>query len=244
MVVEGKSGEELLHFVTTTMTMAANYQPVIIRALVQAGGRMSAHDLAEVLLVHEPGAVDAARRTLMRWPKITLQGRGIAYYDRKTREFVLPVIFDSEEQRQQVIAACTQKIKEWARAEAPKLASQRYRIIEKAGGRCQACGIPGSIRLIDVDHIVPRDRAKHGMVTLPDKSRVPVDDDRNLQALCEQCNRGKRDTSAYDFRPSPERLAETIALVLRAADEQGYDLVHILARANEHVDSLNPPRPT
>src|SRR5689334_22741936 len=134
MVVEGKSGTELLEFVTTTMAVSANYQPVIIRALVQADGcRMLARDLAEVLLLHEPGVVDAARQTLMRWPKRTLQSRGIAYYDRKTREFVLPVTFDGEEQRQQVIAACTRKIEAWERAEAPKLASQRYRIIEKAG---------------------------------------------------------------------------------------------------------------
>jgi 5-methylcytosine-specific restriction endonuclease McrA len=244
MVVKGKSGPELLDFITTIMAMSANYQPVVIRALVQAGGRMPARDLAEVLLVHEPGAVDAARRTLMRWPKRTLQGRGIAYYDRKTREFVLPVYFDSEEQRQQVIAACTQKIKAWERAEAPRLASQRYRIIEKAGGRCQACGIPGSIRLIDVDHIVPRNQAQHGMVTLPDKPRVPVDDDSNLQALCEKCNRGKRDTSAYDFRPSAERLAETITLVLRTAAEQGYDPAQILAPAREYLDSLSPPLPS
>jgi hypothetical protein len=68
-------------------------------------------------------------------------------------------------------------------------------------------------------------------VTLPDGTRAPVDDDRNLQVLCTKCNRGKRDTSTYDFRPSARRFSETISLVLRAAKDAGYDRQDGLAAA-------------
>jgi 5-methylcytosine-specific restriction endonuclease McrA len=223
------SGEQLLDFVTWKMTMSSYYQPLVIRELIEAGGRRSADDLARRLLAEDAFAVSRARRTLMRWPKIALASRGIVGYDKVRCEFVLPVAFDSDEQREAIVAICTTAIQGWQQKGAPKAASRFFSVIEAAGGRCQACGTPGSIRLIDVDHVIPRARARQGAVTLPDGSRVPVDDIRNLQALCTQCNRGKRDTSTTDFRPSPGRLSETITLVLQAARSAGYDPADVLA---------------
>jgi 5-methylcytosine-specific restriction endonuclease McrA len=72
-------------------------------------------------------------------------------------------------------------------------------------------------------------------VTLPDGSRVLADDERNLQALCSRCNRGKRDTSTYDFRPSADRLRETIVLTLQKAKSQGYDWKTVLANAEAEL---------
>ena len=68
--------------------------------------------------------------------------------------------------------------------------------------------------------------------------RVPVDDVRNLQALCSRCNRGKRDTSTYDFRPTQERLAETVALALAKARDEGYDPAAVIADAEKLGDSI------
>lgn len=224
-------GARLIDFVTREMVMSSYYQPLLIKELVESGGRKSALELAQLIAAHDTWILARARRTLMRWPKITLAKRGIAFYNKATREFVLPVRFDDDEQRQLVIDKCTAAIAAWERKEAPRRASQFYRIIERAEGRCQACGIPGSIRPIDVDHIQPRASSRDGMVTLPSGSRVSLDDDRNLQALCTQCNRGKRDTSTYDFRPSAERLHETIVLILRQAQYLGYDWERIIADA-------------
>jgi hypothetical protein len=52
------------------------------------------------------------------------------------------------------------------------------------------------------DHITPRSKAdRFGYVTR-DGVRMPVNDKRNLQALCFRCNRAKRDTEAIDYRRS------------------------------------------
>lgn len=229
------SGDELLEFVTTRMTMLSYYQPLVIRSLIEAGGRQSTRELAIQLLNEDHFAVAKARRTLMRWPYLTLRKHGIVDYDKSRHEFALMVRFDNEDQRQQVLAKCTAEIDAWWQRELPKTASKFFRVIERAGGRCEACGVPGSIRLIDVDHIIPRSRARWGKVTLPAGSRVPADDERNLQALCSRCNRGKRDTSTYDFRPSVERLRETIVLTLQKAQSEGYDWKKVLADAEAEL---------
>lgn len=217
------TGPQLLTFVRERMTMSSYYQPLVIRSLIEAGGRLPADDLAKRLLSEDRFAVAKALRTLMRWPRSTLHKHGIVDYDRKSREFVLLASFNADHERDAIVAACTAAIGNWQQREAPKIASRNFRVIEAAGGRCQACGVPGSIRPIDVDHVVPRSHAVKGMVTLKDRSRVPVDSERNLQALCSRCNRGKRDASTFDFRPSAERLSETISLVLQQARTLGYD---------------------
>jgi 5-methylcytosine-specific restriction endonuclease McrA len=217
------------------MTMSSYYQPLVIRSLIEAGGRQSTQELAVQLLVEDHFAVARARRALMRWPYLTLRKHGVIGYDKPAREFVLLARFDSPEQRQQVLARCEAAIQAWRQRELPKIASQFFQVIERAGGRCEACGIPGSIRPIDVDHIIPKSRARRGKVTLPDGSRVLADDERNLQALCSRCNRGKRDTSTYDFRPSADRLRETIVLTLQKAQSQGYDWKSVLANVEAEL---------
>ena len=213
------------------MTMSSPYQPLLIRALIEAGGRSSAGDLANVLLLADSFAVDRARSTLMRWPKETLGRHGVATYDRASREFELKVDFAAEEERARVIDACTAAIDRWSKKEGPKVASRFFSVIERAGGRCEACGLLGSILPINVDHIVPKSQARAGKVRMADGDLVGVDDLRNLQALCARCNRGKRDTSTFDFRPTADRLAETVALVLKTARDQGFAVEELLARA-------------
>ena len=66
---------------------------------------------------------------------------------------------------------------------------------------------------------------------------IPVNDLRNLQVLCSKCNRGKRDTSTYDFRPSEERLAETIMEVFAKADELGIANSSLMETVQELITS-------
>lgn len=94
--------------------------------------------------------------------------------------------------------------------------------MKRADGRCEACGIPGSIRHIDVDHN-PESPRPAGKVTLPDGGRVRADGGRNLQLGAAGATRGKRDTSTYNFRPSADRLRETVVLTLQKAQSLGYD---------------------
>jgi len=225
------TGAALLDFVRGRMRQSSYYQPLVIRSLIEAGGELSREQLAAKLLIEDQFAVSRAGKTLMRWPKSTLEKHGIVAYDRTSQHFELLVEFEGDGVREQVAAECDAAIRSWQQKESPKVASRFFSVIEAAGGRCQACGVPGSVRPIDVDHIVPRNRAMKGHVTLRDGSRVPVDDVRNLQALCSRCNRGKRDTSTYDFRPSRERLADTIRMVLERGAELGYVSTEMLTLA-------------
>lgn len=213
---------DLLEFVRSRMKPSSYYQPLIIRSLIEAGGRMPRGELAKKLLVEDSFAIEKAGKTLMRWPRSTLKRHGIVDYEPGNREFVLLASF-GDEQRELILAECTSAIARWDQIEAPKVASRFYGVIEAAGGRCLACGISGDIRPIDVDHVIPRNQAKNGKVTLSDGTQVRVDDRRNLQALCSRCNRGKRDASTMDFRATPQRLTETIALALEKAGDLGYD---------------------
>ena len=56
--------------------------------------------------------------------------------------------------------------------------SLRYKVLKRAGLRCELCGVTADERAIEVDHILPR---KHG----------GRDDLTNLQALCFKCNANK-----------------------------------------------------
>lgn len=225
------TGIALLRFVHEQMRQSSYYQPLVIRSLIEAGGTLSREDLAKALLVEDQFAMAKFVKTLMRWPKRTLEKHGIVAYDRTARTFKLLVEFDGNDVREQIVADCDAAIRNWQQKEAPKVASRFFSVIEASGGRCQSCGVPGSVRPIDVDHIVPRNKSVKGYVTMGDGTRVPVDDVRNLQALCSRCNRGKRDTSSYDFRPSRERLVDTIRIVLEHAADLGYKPAELLAVA-------------
>ena len=230
MEIETYPGSQLITFLRERMTMSSYYQPLVVRELVLHGGRRSSIDLAPAILIEDDFAVGRARDVLMRWPRRTLRKHGVVGYDRTRREFVLPVLFGSDAEQSEVLDLCAAALARWRKTEAPRIASLRFRILERAGGRCEACGVPGSLRPIDVDHIVPRSRARRGMVEGPEGA-VPVDDERNLQALCATCNRGKRDTSTFDFRLSTDRLVETMSLLIAKAEEIGLERGEFVRRS-------------
>jgi len=177
------SGRQLLEFLEERMQPSSYYQPLVIGSLAEAGGSMSQEDLAKRLLLEDHFAVGRAVKTLMRWPKTTLQKHGIVRYYRDQREFELLVAFEDEETRHSVISMCDEMVAGWRKRESKRVASRFYAVIEAADGRCQACGSPGSERPLDVDHIVPRSQSKNGCVKRDDGTWVPVDDFSNLGAV-------------------------------------------------------------
>ncbi|MCU1493412.1 MAG: hypothetical protein JWO62_1176 [Acidimicrobiaceae bacterium] len=231
------SGEGLIAFLSGDMAMSANYQPVLIRELIRAGGTASRQDLAQALLVANSLAVSRADEVLMRWPRRTLAKRGIATFDSADQVFRLTVEFDSEAQREHAQALCEVRIREWNQPAVVRRAARRFAAIRREQGRCQACGIPATVlplgEVLDVDHIVPfARRNKSNKVCLDGTSEwIDVNDPRNLQVLCPACNRGKRDTDNFDFRASPGRLAEAIHAIHDLARRTGCqaDLASALA---------------
>jgi predicted house-cleaning noncanonical NTP pyrophosphatase (MazG superfamily) len=99
-------------------------------------------------------------------------------------------------------------------------ASTRYRVLKAARGRCELCGISSKLSPIDIDHIVPRKHADKRGFVVKDGIRMPLDDERNLQALCFRCNRAKRDKDDTDFRLSQQKLVrDRIPDIIRASGQ-------------------------
>lgn len=68
--------------------------------------------------------------------------------------------------------------------------SVRYEALRASNGHCACCGArPTPANPIHVDHIKPRSKFPHLALTLS-----------NLQVLCKQCNLGKSNTDATDWR--------------------------------------------
>ena len=212
------------------MRMRDVYQPAIILELIRRNGAASRDDLAIAVWRADPCNLDAAIRVLMRWPKRTLTSHGVVSYDSATKSFHLTATEMAEADRIAVEQECLSRISAWVGTPAGRVASLRFRLIDAAEGRCQACGAPGFHDQLDVDHVVPRSYARNGQVRTASGEKVPVDDERNLQVLCVPCNRGKADRSTTDFRPSLERLARNLCLLRSAAADLGYS-VHELEAA-------------
>jgi hypothetical protein len=67
-----------------------------------------------------------------------------------------------------------------SRHRTPISGSVKYRVLNRARGRCECCGAHEHQRALEVDHIVPKNQGGSDAIT-------------NLQALCFRCNAGKRD---------------------------------------------------
>jgi len=230
---------DLLDFVQNQMKMTYYYQPVVIKALVQNGGRAPKDLLAVELLLGDPDTLPNARKTLQRWPWKTLRDRGVVTRDSSTSDWILKAKYKSED-IPAIVAACDVALNSWAKRFPQKQSAQRIHLLELAGGCCQACGARPPTVVLDIDHIIPKSRARNGSVKLENGDLIHVDDERNLQVLCAPCNRGKRDQGDFDFRASESRLAESIATTLDIAASHGYNVDVIFKQGlSLHVSGLN-----
>ena len=197
---------KLQEFLTSKMSMTEVYQPVIIKELLLNGGQRTKTDLALALARYDLSIVDYYKKIVMRWPKITLEKHKVISYDRKSESFYInPDIVDLQHTEVEV-EICDTEIALWIDRKANKERtpqvneSIRYKILKRAKGKCECCGIPAYVRPIDIDHIVPQSHAdKYGFV-VKDVQRLELHSESNLQALCFKCNRAKRDSDNTDFR--------------------------------------------
>lgn len=230
----------LKEFVLSKMSMTANYQPVIIRELLRRNGRVNKEELALALLLADVETISYWESILMRWPKLTLQNKhSIVHYDSKTQVFQLLHDLSDSDLADEIIDICDKKIAEFSKPLGTKIASLRYSLIEESKGMCQACGaIPSTTNTLDIDHIIPKSKAKNGKVKTAQNETVDVDDKRNLQVLCAKCNRGKRDSGSFNFKPDKTRLEHVIVNALVKARELGFSTNEILEAANSKLSEI------
>ena len=190
--------DELMLFVSERMRMSHIYQPVMLKVLLEHGGRASRKTIAQAFLGEDRSQIEYYERIVRDMPGRVLSKHGIV--ERVGDDFRLTDGFNdlSSHERQSLISKCDTKLNEYLeqRGMAPWQhrkkssgyvpGSLRYDIIRRAKGRCEACGISAEERALEVDHIVPRNKGG-------------TDDLSNLQALCFKCNAQKRDRDDTDF---------------------------------------------
>jgi ATP adenylyltransferase len=189
--------EELVDFLEHKMSMSHVYQPLLVRALVDAGGVATVRQLAQVFLVQDESQLLYYEKRIKEMPLKVLRRHSVIDSDGQlvslnTKNLTL-------EQKAHIRMVCEQKLQSFVQERGigiwdyrlldddPIPDSLRFLVLKAAGGRCQLCGILAKERPIDVDHIIPRSRG--GKTELA-----------NLQALCSKCNRSKRNQDETDFR--------------------------------------------
>ncbi len=195
---------QLLEFLTKRMRMSHIYQPLLIRALVDAGGTATLRQLAHAFLAQDESQLRFYEKRIKEMPLRVLSKYGVV---RRDGQLVSLVVTDlTYVQRTQLRMTCEQRLQEYIQKR--KLArwdyrlldtdpvpdDLRYQVLREAGGRCALCGTTKDDAPLDVDHIVPR--------SLGGKTERA-----NLQTLCARCNRSKGNKDTTDFRvgPTPER---------------------------------------
>jgi predicted house-cleaning noncanonical NTP pyrophosphatase (MazG superfamily) len=213
--------EQLKEFLEVRMSMTDVYQPVIIRDLILHEGQRTKNQLAITLISYDEYTLNKFRRTVMRWPKITLTKHELIKYEKREKLFSLNSETLSEEEKGNLVKICDSKIKNFlarVKKESGKHSGwglKRYNALKQSRGKCELCGIPKELRNLDADHIVPKSKAnKHDKVII-DGELVDVDSEKNIQILCSKCNRAKGNLDDTDFRKKNKLVRDNIPEIIR-----------------------------
>lgn len=178
------------------MKMEHYYQPVMLKTILQKGGRASITEIAQAIAYHDEALVKFFEDKIKDAPKRTLVDRH-KILKKEEKDFLYPPFASlTEEEVDDLIQLCNDRLGGFLDKHSQKVflltpnasgdipAPIRFRVLKYAKQRCELCGREGKLH---VDHITPR-------------SKGGSDDISNLQALCEECNVVKRHTDDEDFR--------------------------------------------
>ena len=173
--------DELLEFLETRMRMSHVYQPLLIRCLLDAGGKATVRQLAIEFSKEDEAQVRYYEDRIKKMPVDVLKGHGVV----EEADGVVKLTVDglTFEEKANLRAMCEQKIGEFLSSRGlstwdysllsfdPVGESLRYEILTR-DRVCQLCGATKEQERLEVDHIVPR-------------SKGGTNDPDNLQVLCE-----------------------------------------------------------
>ncbi len=196
--------DQLLEFLTKRMRMSHIYQPLLIRALVEAGGTATLRQLAHAFLAQDESQLRFYEKRIKEMPLRVLTKHGVVRHDGQLVSLAVTGL--SYVERAQLKMACEQRLQEFIQKRNlglwdyrlleldPIPDDLRYQVLRDSGGRCALCGATKDTQPLDVDHIVPR--------SLGGKHELD-----NLQVLCTKCNQTKGNKDTTDFRAglSPDR---------------------------------------
>jgi ATP adenylyltransferase len=245
--------DRLQSFIQTQMRMSHIYQPVMIKELLQHGGRVSIRQIAAAFLARDDSQLEYYEQITKSMPGKVLGKHGIVERDGEHYRLTEASSLTSEE-RKELVRMCDAAIETYLQKRGAAVydhrraalgylsGSLRYEVLKRAGFRCELCGIPGNERALEVDHILPR---KHG----------GEDDLTNLQALCFKCNANKGARDNVDFRViresidarrsgcvfceiPDERILAFNALAFAIRDKYPVTELHTLIIPKRHVPSF------
>ncbi len=189
---------KLKQFLTEKMRMSHVYQPLMIRTLLEQEGQAESREIAQAFLLEDESQIDYYQQIVKRYPGQVLKKHGIVVRDNNTYALTEGFQALTDDERSELIQLCEDKLFAYVQKRLMSVwehrfisdgyipGSLRYDVLRRAKGRCECCGVSSDERAIDIDHIIP-------------KKRGGTDDPSNLQALCYQCNRQKRDRDDTDF---------------------------------------------
>ncbi len=180
--------------------MSQVYQPVMLMELLNSNGKATVSQIAQAILNKDPTQIDYFAEVVKNMVgKVLTKNRRIT--EKNGNEYTLIGVDElSQEEVDELVALCGQKIEDFERRRGesvwdhrrrghrPISGSVRYEVLKRAAFRCELCGVSAEVKGIEVDHIHP-------------KSLGGKDDLSNYQALCFSCNAAKRNTDNTDFRP-------------------------------------------
>lgn len=201
-----KAYEKLKTFLENTMRMSHIYQPLMLKTLLEQGGSSDIREIAKAFLSEDQSQLEYYENIVKRYPGQVLGKHQLVIKEGKEYRLApdCSILLDSE--REELLLICNSKLNEYVEKRRQAIwehrslsdgyipGSLRYDILRRAKGRCECCGVLAEERAIDIDHIVPRNKGGS-------------DANSNLQALCYQCNRQKRDRDDTNFAEVKESYA-------------------------------------
>ena len=173
--------ERLNQFLDQEMRMSHLYQPLMLKALIEGGGRASAREIAWKFLQRDESQLGYYEEITKRMPGRVLAKHGLV--ERNGSDFwLVPDVTElSPKERVILLRRCEEAVEGYLEKRGERLYAHRqlalgdisgtvrYEVLKRAGYRCELCGTLADERAIEVDHIIPR---RHG----------GTDDRENLQA--------------------------------------------------------------
>ena len=194
--------DQLKTFIQEQMRMSHIYQPVMLMTLLERGGKASVRGIAANILSHDESQLEYYEKITKEMVGRVLRNRQVVQKEGQMFELI---DFDglTHEQVAELTRLCQEKLDEFKQNRGSAIwqhrklsdgyisGTIRYEILKRAKFRCELCGISAEIKALEVDHIIPRNKAGS-------------DDPSNLQSLCYSCNSMKRDRDDTDFRKVAE----------------------------------------
>src|ERR1035441_3354171 len=145
------SYEKLVDFLEHKMSMSHVYQPLLVRALVDAGGTATIRQLAQVFLAQDESQILYYEKRIKEMPVKVLKRHGIIEADGQLVSLTASKL--SLEQKVQIRMLCEQRLQSFVQKrgigiwdyrlldEEPIPDSLRFQVLKVASGRCLLCGI-------------------------------------------------------------------------------------------------------